>query len=142
MHYKEFLKGYKVISTPQTPSVVQTCTSPNKRSDDDVELMVQYFDHLKDHYFNEIPYNEELIKKFVCNLPDNIFKYITKLLDIDAPITCQPLTMLYGMCINDIDAYPNFIKILVEYNVTNEADLVDYINANQQIIENDEGDDS
>lgn len=133
MNYKKLLKGY---ATNTTPVAVETYT----RSESDIKEIIEYFDYLQENYFPEMPYSRNLSKSFIWNIPDNVFKHITKLIAIDAPITCQPLTMLYGQCLQDIDAYPNFVRRLIEYNVDNEADVVDYINANQQIIETDEGD--
>ena len=133
MNYKRLLKGY---ATTTTSVAVETY----KRSESDVKEIIEYFDYLQENYFPNIPYSKQLSKSFIWNIPDNIFKYMTKLIAIDAPITCQPLTMMYGQCLEDVDAYPNFMRVLIEYNVDNEADVVDFINANQQILETDEGD--
>jgi len=133
MNYRRLLKGY---ATTTTSVAVETY----KRSESDVKEIINYFDYLQENYFPKIPYSKQLSKSFIWNIPDDIFKYITKLIAIDAPITCQPLTMLYGQCLEDVDAYPNFMRILIEYNLDNEADVVDFINANQQILETDEGD--
>ena len=133
MNYKRLLKGY---SSTVTSVAVETYS----RSESDVKEIIEYFDYLQENYFPDMPYSRQLSKSFIWNIPDNVFKYITKLIAIDSPITCQPLTMLYGQCLEDIDAYPNFMKILIEYDVDNEADVVDFINANQQILETDEGD--
>lgn len=133
MNYKRLLKGY---TTTTTSVAVETYS----RSESDVKEIIEYFDYLQENYFTDMPYSRQLSKSFIWNIPDNVFKYMTKLIAIDAPITCQPLTMLYGQCLDDIDAYPNFMRRLIEYNVDNEADVVDYVNANQQILETDEGD--
>jgi hypothetical protein len=37
------------------------------------------------------------------------------------------------MCLDNEEMYPDFVKRLIEYDVSNEDDVVDYINKNMQL---------
>lgn len=141
MHYTKLLKTYGVSNnTTQAPISTQqpTVNLESFRSEDDMKVIMEYFDYLEEHYFQGIPYSRKMPKRFLWNIPNKIYRYITKMIDIDSPITCQPLTMMYGMCLDDVDAFPNFIQRLVEYDCANEEEIVEFINKHKQLIEEDE----
>lgn len=142
MHYTKLLKSFGVSNTA-VENVIQPTVQPKIdlklfRSEDDMKTVFEYFDYLEENYFQGIPYSKKMPKRFLWNIPDRIFKYITKMIDIDAPITCQPLTALYGLCLEDVDSYPNFIQRLVEYDCANEVELTDFVIKHKQLIEEDE----
>lgn len=128
MNYKNILKGYGVSTQPTTVAV-----ETFQRSRDDVDQILRYFDHLETNYFEDIPYSRHLPKSLIWNIPTDVFNYMTKLMLMDVPITCNPMTMLYGMCLEDEEMYPDFVKRLIEYDVSNEDDVVEYINKNMQL---------
>lgn len=138
MHYKNLLKGYCTNVIVQQPSETKETKPTYFRNEEDIRGILDYFDHIEKTYFPNIPYSRNIAKAFLWNIPDKLYNYMTKLILIDPPITCQPLTCMYGHCLADMDSYPNFIRALIEYDVQNEDELADYINKNSQILEEEE----
>ena len=139
MHYSKLIKTLQMQGSMTVPKVEPVVTT-HTRTSDEVDQLMAYFDHLETNYFQNMPYSKNLAKELIWDITDDLYKYVTKLLLLDPPITCQPLTMLYGQCLTDLDAYPNFIKALVEYNIENEDYMVDYIKKNSQILDDEQGD--
>ena len=51
---------------------------------------------------------------------------------IDAPVTANPFIMLYGLCLKDIEQYPNFIERYLELNKEEIEDFTEFINKRKQ----------
>lgn len=144
MHYTKLIKRYQVVSQPQqqpTQVAVETYTL----KDDEVLLVMRYLKYLEDEYFKDIPLSTSLDKSFVWNIPKTLYKYITYLDDIgDVPVSANPLTMLYGLCLDDPNMYPNFIEryIMIATDPEEQKVLIPYIIKYKTDVSADDDDES
>lgn len=122
MHYTRLLKRYGMS------------TAPNKHTltDDEVNAILEYFNYLQTEYFTDIPVSKYIDTEFIYNIPRELYKYFDYSNVIDAPVTANPFIMLYGLCLKDIEQYPNFIERYLELNKEEIEDFTEFIDKRKQ----------
>lgn len=136
MHYKKLLKSYVISVNDNKPAPQPVVSKPTIEHDpNDVSLVIEYCEYLKKNYFENIPYSEDKVKALLSVIPKQMFNYITKMMTIDAPISCQPVTTIYGLSVDDPETFTNLVHVLVDYDITNSDEVENFIIKNEQLIE-------
>ena len=121
MHYTRLLKRYG-----------HPVAKKHALTDDEVNAILEYFDYLQTEYFTDIPVSKYIDTEFIYNIPKELYKYFDYSNVIDAPVTANPFIMLYGLCLNDIEQYPNFIERYLELNKEEIEDFNEFIDKRKQ----------
>lgn len=71
--------------------------------DDETAEVLSYLLKLQDEYFGpSLPLADELCKKFVWNMPSEVYKSFKDSLDYDIPDALNILTLFYAFCMQDV----------------------------------------
>jgi len=93
---QSFIVGANTITT--FPVLEET-----NLDDDETAEVLSYLLKLQDEYFGpSLPLADELCKKFVWNMPSEVYKSFKDSLDYDVPDALNILTLFYAFCMKDV----------------------------------------
>ena len=131
MNYKKMLRRYAVpdVTIAVDPEPTHTL------SDDEVESIIGYFEYLQTEFFTDIPVSKDIDKSFIYNIPKDLYKFFEYQNVIEAPPTANPFIMLYGLCLKDIEQYPNFLERYLEINAEEIDEFHTFIESRKQDLD-------
>lgn len=113
----------KIMNVPQT---APTDFDDNILNEDEISEIMSYMLQLQTEYFSDIPLSKELSKKFMWNIPKEIYRQMRNNIDKDDPVILNPILYLYIFCTD----YPEFAMgkfILTILNLCDESDYDEII---------------
>ena len=147
MYYKKIIRrcapetnGAPVTPQPQPQPQVQVVTVEPTYSltEDQGERLLKFFEYLKTECFTDIPYNKDIDINFLRMIPKSVYTHFESVEAKNGPLTANPITLLYGFCLNDINMYPNFLERYLEINLEEHADFTEWITNNISYVEKDD----
>lgn len=141
MYYKKIIRrcapetnGAPVTPQPQVVTVEPTYSLTEEQG----KRLLNFFEYLKTEYFTDIPYNKDIDIHFLRMIPKGVYNHFESVEAKNGPLTANPITLLYGFCLNDINMYPNFLERYLEINLEEHADFTDWITNNISYVEKDD----
>jgi len=130
---KEFMKQPNVtqISTAEEDTIL---------GDREIEEVMTTLLKFEKEYFSDIPLSSELVKKFVWNLPMDVYDAHMSVLDYSSPDILDPLMCLYALLTEDpsytMGVYMQKVKELIDSNIefitTDANDYYELINSESE----------
>lgn len=121
---KEFMKQPNVtqISSAEEDTIL---------GDAEIEEVMSTLLKYESEYFSDIPLSQDLVKKFVWNLPMDVYNAHMNVIDYSAPDIMDPLMCLYALLTDDpsytMGVYMQKVKELTDSNIDFiTADANDY----------------
>lgn len=118
----------KIMNVPQT---APTDFDDNILNEDEISEIMSYMLQLQTEYFSDIPLSKELSKKFMWNIPKEIYRQMRNNIDKDDPVILNPILYLYIFCTD----YPEFAMgkfILTILNLCDESDYDEIVRRSKE----------
>jgi hypothetical protein len=123
MNYKRLLRvGSTVVETVE-PRVVDD--ESTYLTDDEVEYIMTRLKHLQEEYFLDLPLASSLkhAKKFLYNIPKNVFNLIKKVDEEQPDSLLSPLFMIYPLLTTGIGIETQRVYLeRISYSIKDEGD--------------------
>lgn len=126
----------KIMNVPQT---APKDFDDNILNEDEISEIMSYMLQLQTEYFSDIPLSKELSKKFMWNIPKEIYRQMRNNIDKDDPVILNPILYLYIFCTD----YPEFAMgkfILTILNLCDESEYDEIVRRSRE-YDNTETDD-
>lgn len=118
----------KIMNVPQT---APTDFDDNILNEDEISEIMSYMLQLQTEYFSDIPLSKELSKKFMWNIPKEIYRQMRNNIDKDDPAILNPILYLYIFCTD----YPEFAMgkfILTILNLCDESEYDEIVRRSKE----------
>lgn len=118
----------KIMNVPQT---APTDFDDNILNEDEISEIMSYMLQLQTEYFSDIPLSKELSKKFMWNIPKEIYRQMRNNIDKDDPVILNPILYLYIFCTD----YPEFAMgkfILTILNLCDESEYDEIVRRSKE----------
>lgn len=118
----------KIMNVPQT---APTDFDDNILNEDEISEIMSYMLQLQTEYFSDIPLSKELSKKFMWNIPKEIYRQMRNNIDKDDPVILNPILYLYIFCTD----YPEFAMgkfILTILNLCDESEYDEIVRRSRE----------
>ena len=113
------------------PQTAPTDFDDNILNEDEISEIMSYMLQLQTEYFSDIPLSKELSKKFMWNIPKEIYRQMRNNIDKDDPVILNPILYLYIFCTD----YPEFAMgkfILTILNLCDESDYDEIVRRSKE----------
>lgn len=118
----------KIMNVPQT---APKDFDDNILNEDEISEIMSYMLQLQTEYFSDIPLSKELSKKFMWNIPKEIYRQMRNNIDKDDPVILNPILYLYIFCTD----YPEFAMgkfILTILNLCDESEYDEIVRRSKE----------
>lgn len=118
----------KIMNVPQT---APADFDDNILNEDEISEIMSYMLQLQTEYFSDIPLSKELSKKFMWNIPKEIYRQMRNNIDKDDPVILNPILYLYIFCTD----YPEFAMgkfILTILNLCDESEYDEIVRRSKE----------
>ena len=109
-------------------------------NDEEISEVLSYLLELQENYFPDSPLSDELCKKFVWNIPRDVYKSFKDSKDYGSDAAFNIMTLFYAMCMDMETPICVFLKALISDKLLGNQEVIDIINRDVESYECDEDD--
>lgn len=128
---ERFNKLESLIKIMNVPQPAPKDFDDNILNEDEISEIMSYMLQLQTEYFSDIPLSKELSKKFMWNIPKEIYRQMRNNIDKDDPVILNPILYLYIFCTD----YPEFAMgkfILTILNLCDESEYDEIVRRSKE----------
>ena len=116
----------KMFETYGVSSQAPPSLENSELNDDEIDKVLCYLLRLQSEYFNDVPLSRDLCKKFMWNIPRNVYNSFQKAIALDEPDILNPLMFFYIFCVDDpYFAMGKFVNIINNLIGPDEMELIE-----------------